>query len=404
MTVRLRSSKMGRMMRRQSMWIHVVAVAAALGTAAGCSGGGDKQVVFCVPGETQLCQCAPDVTGVQACKDDGSGFEPCQCETGDADAGSAADVAQVCKPGSAVSCSCPAGGTGFQKCNADGTGYLPCYCGVDAGPTPDVGPSCASHAEQKCSDGAVYWFDDCGVREELVQECGPGMHCEGAACVPDAPECASHASKACSQGAVYWFDSCGQPESLAETCAAGTHCEGGECVPDAPSCTPHATQKCDGDNVYWFNSCDEKESVAEICDPTQFCVESHCVKANFEGTWTVTADPPTKSACGLGSAQFAPMDLVLTVLDSPPGAVEAHTTVLGQTIDYTGTLDGKKLTLQASYQTTGALGASVYHDETWDVTFTAMNHFEGILADSFHDDSGLVSCTLYWNVLGDRKQ
>ena len=43
--------------------------------------------------------------------------------------------------------------------------------------------TCESHDSLACESGDVYWFDSCGGREELQQDCAANQSCSGAACV-----------------------------------------------------------------------------------------------------------------------------------------------------------------------------------------------------------------------------
>lgn len=119
--------------------------------------------------------------------------------------------------------------------------------------------ACTPHATAACADGDVYWFDSCGAREDLKEDCAEAS-CSLGACVT-AP-CAMHDRADCADGDVYWFDSCGGREELKEDCA-GAGCQRGVCA--GVSCAPHASAACSGGDVYWFDSCGVREDVKEHC-------------------------------------------------------------------------------------------------------------------------------------------
>jgi PKD repeat protein len=48
------------------------------------------------------------------------------------------------------------------------------------------GPACTSHHEKRCYSGDVYWYDSCGNREEVYEECGSSQTCSNAECISGA--------------------------------------------------------------------------------------------------------------------------------------------------------------------------------------------------------------------------
>jgi len=70
------------------------------------------------------------------------------------------------------------GTTGYQTCgdtNGDGCTEWGAVIACGANQTCKDGHcsvSCVSHAEQKCDIGNLYWYDSCGNKEELAQDCG----------------------------------------------------------------------------------------------------------------------------------------------------------------------------------------------------------------------------------------
>ncbi len=47
----------------------------------------------------------------------------------------------------------------------------------------DGGPACESHASMRCYGGDVYYYDSCGNREDVYDECTSGETCSGGVCV-----------------------------------------------------------------------------------------------------------------------------------------------------------------------------------------------------------------------------
>jgi len=300
------------------------------------------------------------------------------CDSGtDEGAGS-----NVCDPGITQECVCP-GGNGAQSCNDDGSGWGDCTCldgNIGGTGTPDPTP------------------------DAVVSTHNP----DTTTTPPDAgPECTLYAEMACEDDLLVWLDSCGVFHENVQDCKTVGYCSDGECV---EACTPHAEKRCKGNHVFWFDSCAAEEGQAEECDPTEFCdgcqadddtcsKEGQCVKAVLTGTWSVTASPDSKDACGMGPASFLPimMDLQVDGTD-----VLGHAAVLDFDIDYVGTLDGKHLVMTGMYtETQTVIGQTITidHTEQYDVYFTDLNTFSGNNADSFEFPM-IGACTLYWNVTG----
>jgi len=73
------------------------------------------------------------------------------------------------------------GTTGYQTCgdtNGDGCTEWGAVIACGANQTCKDGHcsvSCVSHAEQKCDIGNLYWYDSCGNKEEIAQNCGANV-------------------------------------------------------------------------------------------------------------------------------------------------------------------------------------------------------------------------------------
>ncbi len=72
--------------------------------------------------------------------------------------------------------------------------------------------TCATLGNYQCGS----WDDGCGGTVNCGS-CVSGKECSKGKCVLS---CASHASKKCDNGNLYWYDSCGKKEGLAQDCGA----------------------------------------------------------------------------------------------------------------------------------------------------------------------------------------
>ncbi len=317
------------------------------------------------------------------------------CPDGDALSGS-------CLPNESKECPCGDGVVGFQVCDVDGLGWSACDCGQgpDATGAPDAAISDGSGpcvqtdrwAGKVCVEDTVFWVDNCGVKTELVKECdAPVEACQDGDCEV---VCASKAYRACHGDDVWWFDACENKEELFKTCDGNTACSGDDCV---EVCRPNASTECYNGNVWAYDSCGDRSFVQTQCDDTQFCANGACVKMVLSGNWNVVANPSSKVVGGFATLTYG--DSLLTLDDTAGGGVVSGTIpFLGSTIDYTGTVTGKIMTLSGQY--TDNTGTT--HDELWDVTFTDINTFEGIISDDVNLQI-LGPTQVVWNITGTRQ-
>ncbi len=195
-------------------------------------------------------------------------------------------------------------------------------------------PKCESHAELKCYEGHVFWYNSCGHRQEKKEYCYHGCFegkckaapeafcgtstegpcetddncttggCSSQVCqsVNEDPvsttciykdcynaaeydmvckcvegecrwkkECESHHTYKCYEGHVYWYDSCGNKEEKKYACEHG--CENRQCK---GYCQSHHEFKCYEGHVYWYNSCGNKEDKKQACE--YGCFEGACIE------------------------------------------------------------------------------------------------------------------------------
>ncbi len=96
--------------------------------------------------------------------------------------------------------------------------------------------------------------------------CDSGLHCNSNnRCEP----CQSRAETRCDAGDLYWFDGCGSREDLAEDCRDA--CENAQCL----VCQPRVEARCDEGHVYWFNSCGVREERRDDCH-SRGCEDASC--------------------------------------------------------------------------------------------------------------------------------
>jgi len=139
------------------------------------------------------------------------------------------------------------------------------YCSYVLRPVPtwnkqcDCKPDCVSEDEKRCYNGDVYWYDDCGDREDKYEDCDNG--CSNGECEDEEPDCErpsdcgsnSFGDNYCFGGNVvkdftqYFCNSneCSDTttKSPVQTCTSG--CSNGECT---GVCMPSCNGKQCGDN------------------------------------------------------------------------------------------------------------------------------------------------------------
>lgn len=272
----------------------------------------------------------------------------------------------LCVPNTTLECLCVGGGTGVQSCLDDGSGYTPCAgCGDVSQPDvgqPDAGASDTGDAPAPPSDAGG--------------------------------ECTEKYSKTCDGETVIWLDSCGNKGAVYEICTGGAVCQFGECT---DVCLPHDNKSCHNGNVFWFDSCGNAESVVEVCAPSDFCEADFCLKASFDGTWHLTADPPKKTLPGFGTATFFEQDMVLTIDGT---TATAEFTFSSPPTIYSGTLVGKTLKISSQYTEEGV--PPFDHDTEMTVEFTSPTEFHGVEIDNLAT-TGFPVGKLIWDVTGIKK-
>ncbi|MDO8428550.1 MAG: hypothetical protein Q7S92_05035 [Candidatus Diapherotrites archaeon] len=139
--------------------------------------------------------------------------------------------------------------------------------------------SCTANTNWWCSSGDVYWYDSCGTRGSLKQDCTASQTCSVDVCVNT---CTSHTSSSCSNGDVYWYNSCGTREDLRQDCSSSQICSGNTCQ-----------------NVACFN--DSQCPSDTFVSNTQRCSASSDVEAVWRN-YSCVNPGTTSSSCSYGEA------------------------------------------------------------------------------------------------------
>ena len=122
-----------------------------------------------------------------------------------------------------------------------------------------------------------------------------------------------------------------------------------------------------------------------------------------DGSWLLVATPSIKNFCGLDH-EFADQTLVLTVADDGTATATLEPPEWFLTLEFTGTLAGAQLTMQAVHveEAPFSLGSAITNTHTIDVTFTSETDFEGPYVHEWVPNSG-DPCTYDWVITGTKQ-
>lgn len=145
--------------------------------------------------------------------------------------------------------------------------------------------TCTPNAWVRCWSGNVWWYDSCGNRETVYDNCLSTETCKVDECVPETSNenCDSNTYLRCWSGNVWWYDSCGRREKLYKQCAWGEDCSDGQCVKadvSNDSCIGNTYKKCYDGNVYWYDSCGRRGELYEQCGS-----DNELNKYRCDGDW-----------------------------------------------------------------------------------------------------------------------
>jgi len=233
---------------------------------------------------------------------------------------------------SGEACAFTAGDASSGTCNASGACVRVC--------TP------ADH--QGCLGDALYWYDSCGVRGDLVSNCSlNGETCTGAACTAVPPTCSGAYTYACrGQEGVRTDTGCGET-SVVVTCAAdhvcaasgdGVSCRAKGLCDDQPGTFPCGDRCLDltSDHAHCgacTNACTVQEQcVAGSCEALPGCHVACSQNDDCDaGSVCVRAGDCYESRCEPLNL-LAQANLTDALRD---GLVTVHYTVAGNTITFT---------------------------------------------------------------------
>ena len=179
-------------------------------------------------------------------------------------------------------------GSGTDTCSSDGSRSIlwEYYCDgnlcaldgpIEGNCVDGALVTCSPHDHVDCYDGNVYWFDSCGEREELQQQCPEG--CTDGVC--NTNPCIPHSEMRCDNNDVYWFDSCGNKEELVQDCGTKT-CTDGVCQGGGNgTCVPY-NMRCDNDLVQKCNEAGDGWDTEYQCSEGTKCVEKSNTYATCE--------------------------------------------------------------------------------------------------------------------------
>ncbi len=131
--------------------------------------------------------------------------------------------------------------------------------------------SCDSHCSKRCYSGDVYWYNCCGIREDLHDRCADGEICSKGECAQNSgDDCVARSYKRCHDGDVYWYDSCGARGVLHDRCAGGEICAQGECARDNDNDCRADDNNCDNPAADHLT---RQKIMAEIAQIKQLLIE-----------------------------------------------------------------------------------------------------------------------------------
>jgi hypothetical protein len=260
----------------------------------------------CTPNTTQKCV-GNSVYNFDSCNVQGSLVQTCNSN-------------QTCSNGScmAVTCSnnsdCGTNGiTGSQFCGTNNSIYQTyrTYTCINAGTSSSY-----------CSNSTT---------NQQQQSCGYNQTCNNGSCtntyVPPVNNCTYHAYTRCSGNGVYWFDSCGVQEDLYQSCQYNQTCQNNSCTntyiynPPVNNCSYHSYLRCSGNSLYWYDSCGAQQDFYQACTGNQTCQNNTCV-TNIQNNQTALTITKTVRNLSTGNLTWAN-----SVYASPGDIVQFQVTV-----------------------------------------------------------------------------
>jgi hypothetical protein len=159
--------------------------------------------------------------------------------------------------------------------------------------------SCISHAIFFCYNNNVYWYNSCGKREGIKQECNSTQICTYDSCVNNLSQ-QTQTTPVCGNGILEIGEFCDKTNLGGETCQSLGFNSGilgcrKNCVFDIrycsystnsdssnsnfSQCISYYSSSCDAftGDVYWYDSCGNRQERKEDCFSDEKCENGKCV-------------------------------------------------------------------------------------------------------------------------------
>ncbi|MDP2306928.1 MAG: CARDB domain-containing protein [Pseudomonadota bacterium] len=153
-----------------------------------------------------------------------------------------------------------------------------------------VTADCAPRATYQCVEGDVFYYDSCGVLEEIKEDCDPSESCvdDTSSTASCHAECTPDAVSQCHEEDAWYYDSCGNLQEIKEDCGATETCvdDSATAASCHAECTAHASYQCSGGDVYYLDSCGAREEIREDCGSTETCVDDSSSTAECQAGCT----------------------------------------------------------------------------------------------------------------------
>lgn len=170
--------------------------------------------------------------------------------------------------------------------------------------------ACVSRASKKCDAGKLYWYNSCGAKQDLAQDCGvtattSNYRCDGSWLKRET------AQKGCSNNACTSVSVWGNAVDCA---ASGKTCSNGACATDCSKACVLNAKKCNG-NGYQICVAGNGVGSCNVWSPTVNCSASQACSGN--GVCN-NANPNSNSASQKGSSPSG--SATVNIKDNTPEA------------------------------------------------------------------------------------
>lgn len=229
------------------------------------------------------------VSGCKVCKSDGSGWgdDNSKCSSGQICQSGNCVTNQVCTPNSVSGC---------KVCNSTGLAWVDTDSKCAANQVCQSGTcvaACVPHASKQCSGSDLYWYDSCGVKENLVQSCGADSQTTNYKCGGNWIQ-RETIQQGCAAGACFtnsiWNNdtNCASSNKVCNNavCAVPAAVCSSQCAKDAKQCSAGGYQICSDANG---DGCNEWGSIID-CAANQICNNGICVVQLPSGA-AISANP-----------------------------------------------------------------------------------------------------------------